>query len=124
MTGKTGASRGNGQGSPIQNFGARLRAAFRARRIPKLQAIAADLGVNASAISRWQNGGPISLQKAVLLCEYLDVSADWLLLNRGSLDGHRDFEATRAETELLLLLRERGPEAAAAVLRMCEHLLS
>lgn len=91
----------------LQDFGGRLRAALRERRISKLYAVASDLGVSQSAVSRWQNGGRISLDNVVLICEYLDVSADWLLLNRGSAHAHRDFRPTRAEIELLALLRQR-----------------
>jgi transcriptional regulator with XRE-family HTH domain len=73
----------------LQGLGARLRAALNARHKSKLYAAASDLGVSQSAVSRWQNGGRISLQNLILICEYLDVSADWLLLNRGSVYAHR-----------------------------------
>src|SRR5262245_50415842 len=97
----------------MDGFAARLRTALRARRIPKLQAIAEDIGVSQSAISRWQNGGHISLESLVRLCTYLDVSADWLLLDRGHAQAHRDVTPTATEIELLMLLREHGPDAAA-----------
>lgn len=66
---------------------ARLRQAM-AGRIPKQVAI--DLGVSQSALSRWQHGAPILLRHAAALCSYLGISADWLLLGRGSPQAHHE----------------------------------
>lgn len=48
----------------------------------KLFALAHDLGVSQSAISRWRSGGNISLENLTRLCDRLHVSADWVLLGR------------------------------------------
>ena len=68
-----------------REVGARLRQAM-AGHIPKQ--VASDVGVSVSAISKWQSGAPMSVWHALQLCEHLDVSADWLLLGRGSPQAH------------------------------------
>ena len=65
--------------------GARLREAMRGR-VPKQ--VAADVGVSQSAISRWLHGAPMTARYAAALCACLNVSADWLLLGRGSPQAH------------------------------------
>ena len=55
----------------------------------KLYALAAELGVAPSSVSRWLQGGPISLRHVIALGRELDLSLDWLLLGRGSPDCHR-----------------------------------
>lgn len=67
----------------------RLDEALRYRRIGKLQALAAELGVDESAISRWRRGPAISIANAVRLSRILDVSMDWLFTGRGHIDAHR-----------------------------------
>ena len=64
---------------------ARLRQAMRGS-VPKQ--VAADLGVTEPTISRWLHGHGVALRHLVALCCYLDVSADWLLLGRGSPQAH------------------------------------
>ena len=67
----------------------RLASAFAARGVRKLQALAVELGVDESAISRWKRGRAISLDNVARLCLALDVSLDWLVLGRGDMDLHR-----------------------------------
>lgn len=52
-------------------------------------ALAAELGVDESAVSRWQQSAGLSLTHAARLCEVLDISLDWLVLGRGDMDLHR-----------------------------------
>jgi transcriptional regulator with XRE-family HTH domain len=73
----------------MDDWGERLDDALRRRRVPKLYALAVEIGVDESAISRWRKGHPISLPNAVALCRALDVSLDWLLMGRGTMDAHR-----------------------------------
>ena len=68
-----------------REIGARLREAMRGR-VPKQ--VAMDVGVTVSAISKWQSGAPMSVRHVAALCACLDVSADWLLLGRGSQQRH------------------------------------
>lgn len=42
-----------------------------------------------SAISRWKKGRSISLENAAQVCDALDISLDWLVMGRGSIDAHR-----------------------------------
>jgi transcriptional regulator with XRE-family HTH domain len=69
--------------------GERLSAAMAARRVPKLSAMAAELGVSESAISRWRHNGSMTVDNVEAVCRILDISADWLLLARGSMDLHK-----------------------------------
>jgi transcriptional regulator with XRE-family HTH domain len=59
------------------------------RGIRKHAVLAAALSVTDGAVSRWCQGGPMTAINIVALCEFLDMSADWLLLGRGSIDQHR-----------------------------------
>jgi len=82
--------------------GERLQTAMAARGIRKQIVLALELGVNESAISRWQQGAGLSLDHAVKLCETLDISLDWLILGRGSMDQHRNAEiVSRSKSGLL-----------------------
>ena len=69
--------------------GKRLRMAMQARRVQKQQALAFQLGVHESAITRWKEDGSLSLTNAIALCDALDISLDWLLLGRGTIDSHK-----------------------------------
>jgi transcriptional regulator with XRE-family HTH domain len=87
--------------------GHRLQLAMRRRGVAKQMAFAAQLAVDESAISRWQRGANMTLRNAMRLCEALDISLDWLLLGRGSMDGHRGPAAEGTHLRLM--------EAAAGV---------
>ena len=52
-------------------------------------ALAFDLAVHQSTITRWKEDGPMSLVSACRLCEILDISLDWLILGRGLMDQHK-----------------------------------
>ena len=52
-------------------------------------ALAFDLDVHQSTITRWKEDGPMSLSSACRLCEVLDISLDWLILGRGFMDQHK-----------------------------------
>ncbi len=73
----------------MSSRGERLQNAMAARGIRKQIVLATELGVNESAVSRWQQGAGLSLEHAVRLCETLDISLDWLVLGRGHMDQHR-----------------------------------
>ena len=81
----------------MDHWGRRLQQAFRRRRIRKLHALAAEIGVDQSAISRWRKGQPISLANAVVLCHALDISLDWLVTGQGTMEAHRGVVSTPAE---------------------------
>ena len=105
----------------MQNWQERLDQALRARQVRKSYALAVELGVNESAISRWRRGRSISLDNAVKLCHALDVSLDWLLTGRGHIDSHRDQDANlnRLSRDLLVELPEdRAAEAIDTLLSL------
>lgn len=68
--------------------GERIRQALAARGVRKQQALAAELQVHESSITRWIENKAISLDNAVALSAALNVSLDWLLLGRGTIDSH------------------------------------
>jgi transcriptional regulator with XRE-family HTH domain len=72
----------------FKSRGERLNSALTARGISKQLALAVQLGVDESAISRWRKGTGLSLEHAAQLCETLDISLDWLILARGDIDLH------------------------------------
>ncbi|MDJ1159089.1 helix-turn-helix transcriptional regulator [Chelatococcus sp. SYSU_G07232] len=76
----------------MHDWGKRLQHALLKRRISKLYALAAEIGVNESAMSRWKKSDAISVHNAIQLCAALDISLDWLLMGRGSIDAHKDKE--------------------------------
>ena len=73
--------------------GRRIRQAFEMKGIRKHSVIAAALRVTEGAVSRWCHGGPMTLANVIGLCEYLDISVDWLLLGRGHVDQHQERRA-------------------------------
>ncbi len=73
----------------MNSWGQRFETALRRRNVPKLYVLALEVGVDQSAISRWKQGKSISMVNAVRLCEELDVSLDWLMMGRGTIDLHR-----------------------------------
>jgi transcriptional regulator with XRE-family HTH domain len=73
----------------MMDLGQRLSLAIKRRNVRKLYAIAVEIGVDESALSRWKKGGAISLPNAARLCLTLDISLDWLVLGRGEMDAHK-----------------------------------
>ena len=69
--------------TPPPSRGNRLAEAMRLRGWNKQTALAEALGVKPSAISRWLKSGSLSLDHAIALCDFLNVSLDWLMLGRG-----------------------------------------
>lgn len=70
-----------------------------------MMALALDLNVHESAISRWRKGGPMTLDNAAKLSEVLDISLDWLVLGRGDMDRHTAEPLRSGEVEILQSLR-------------------
>ena len=95
--------------------GKRIRNAMAARNFKKAHALAAALDVSTAAVSRWQNGGHVSLQSACAFAEKLDVSLDWLLLGRGTIDWHRANQISQSELEWILLLRTQPSNIQALI---------
>jgi hypothetical protein len=54
----------------------------------KLSVVACAVGVTESAVSRWRSGGSMTLGNVAIVCQQLDISADWLVLGRGHMDMH------------------------------------
>lgn len=85
--------------------GQRLEEALRIRNIRKMYVLAIEMGVSESTISRWRKGAPIATENLIKLCQILDISADWLLLARGSIDQHILLNVNHDERVLLSLTR-------------------
>lgn len=105
----------------MQGWTERLDHALTLRRVHKLYALAFELGVDESAVSRWRRSRSISLDNAVNLCRVLDVSLDWLVTGRGHILSHKN-EAPlieRLAQEVFLdLPEERAIEALDALMRL------
>jgi transcriptional regulator with XRE-family HTH domain len=99
----------------MSDRGERLTFALRLRRVPKMISLAADLGVDESAISRWRKGGAMSLHSAARLSEVLDISLDWLVLGRGEVEGHKGFAINPQEREIVQLVRGLPPASFQAL---------
>lgn len=100
--------------------GKRVREAISRRNIPKVHALAAELNVSVAAVSRWQNGGHTSLENASALANLLDVSLDWLLLGRGTMDWHKDNTISPTELQWVLALRRRPATIRARLIDLLE----
>ena len=74
--------------SPI-HWGNRLRQLLQQQRNLKQLALANAIGVEESTISRWLAGGNIKMSHLITLCNFLDVSLDWLIMGRGSPVRHK-----------------------------------
>ncbi|MGO8279619.1 helix-turn-helix domain-containing protein, partial [Rhizobium ruizarguesonis] len=74
----------------------------------KVHALAAELEVSVAPVSRWQNGGHTSLESACALADLMDVSLDWLLLGRGTMDWNRNSAISATELQMVLALRNRS----------------
>jgi transcriptional regulator with XRE-family HTH domain len=93
------------QGSGQMSRGDRLAQVIKQSRIAKMANLAADLGVDESAISRWKKGGPMSLENAEKLSAALDISLDWLILRRGTMNLHKKLSFSPQELELVKTFR-------------------
>jgi transcriptional regulator with XRE-family HTH domain len=82
-------TRSAGGAGRLDSWGERFEHALRLREVGKLYALAVEIGVDESAISRWKKGRSISLENAAEVCRALDISLDWLVMGRGSIDAHR-----------------------------------
>lgn len=95
----------------VKERGDRLVQAMRARQIKKTYAIAIEVGVSESSFSRWRNGGTISTESAIKICEVLDISLDWFLAGRGNMNQHKERSITDYEYQLVKNLRNLPQEA-------------
>lgn len=117
----------------MMNWESRLAYALRVRKVMKLQALAVELGVDESALSRWKRGRSISLDNAVGLSRALDASLDWLVMGRGHIDAHKEAgaatnrhgdHAPRLARELFPTLNEDQGQAALEALRLLVQAIS
>lgn len=99
----------------MQDWGNRLQQAISSRNINKSIALAAEMGVDESTVSRWKNGGSISLGKAIRLCDVLNVSMDWLFADRGSIDSREVPEPGPGKDPVYRKLDALPPEAVNAL---------
>lgn len=90
--------------------GRRIRKAIASSKIVKAYALAVEMDVSIAAVSKWQNGGEISLHNACELARLTDVSLDWLLLGRGT--SHAHHEITAQTDKIVAFPRNMPPQAA------------
>jgi transcriptional regulator with XRE-family HTH domain len=107
----------------MESRGDRLSRAIKGRGISKMMALALDLDVHESAISRWRKGGPMSLENAARISEVLDISLDWLVLGRGEMDAHTAESLASEEFELLQAVRRLKRSTVKHLLTLVKDLL-
>jgi transcriptional regulator with XRE-family HTH domain len=100
--------------------GERIRQALAERGIKKQQALAAELKVHESAITRWKDGKEISLENALAFSVVLDISLDWLLLGRGTIDAHK--KAAIADPALVTIASRIGPRSLSLLVSTIESI--
>lgn len=109
-----------GDESPYRQRAARLRDALRRRGVKKLYALALDLSVDQSTISRWTKDGGMSLDHAAALCAHLNISLDWLIFGRGRMEPEAKSAKLAALADLLETLE---PEVIASFLVIAQAIL-
>jgi transcriptional regulator with XRE-family HTH domain len=77
----------------------------------KQTALAQALGVKPSAVSRWVKNGSLSFEHAVAVCDFLDISLDWLMLGRGKPDSEPWPSAEKQEERSATAIETRAREA-------------
>lgn len=102
----------------------RINYALHYSQVRKLSALALEIGVDESAISRWKKTGNISIQNACALCNILDISMDWVILGRGDIQQHKQFFVTESEREMIDELRKLEPESSAHIIRFLKGFIS
>lgn len=103
--------------------GERIRQALIARGVRKQQALAAELNVHESAITRWKENAAMSLDNAIALASVLDISLDWLLLNRGTIDSHKMPDASQVSSANMQRLGSRiGPRSISLLLSVIDSI--
>jgi len=105
------------------NRGERIAYAIKEAKVGKLSALAADIGVDESAVCRWRKGGKFNIDNAAAFCEVLDVSMDWIVLGRGNCFQHRRNSTSEMEHDFLLALRYLGEEPSSHLMKFLKCLL-
>ena len=106
------------------NISNRIHYALHYAQVRKLSALALEIGVDESAISRWKKTGNISINNASSLCKILDISLDWVILGRGDIQQHKQFIVTESEREMIYELRKLEPESTAHIIRFLKGFIS
>lgn len=106
----------------MESRGDRLSHAIKGRGVSKMMALALDLDVHESAISRWRKGGPMSLENAARISEVLDISLDWLVLGRGQMDAHTAESLATEEFELVQIVRKLRRKALLHLLALLDDM--
>jgi transcriptional regulator with XRE-family HTH domain len=118
LSAKTNAA----EGADARRRGERIRVAIEQRGVKKLTALAAELGVTVGALTRWRQGGPMSLDNGIRFCQALDVSLDWLAMGRAHPDHHRQHGFDQDRQRLLTALDALPPGSDAHLATLFEHL--
>lgn len=85
----------------------RLQKAMREREITATN-LAYTLGVSKSSVSDWLKGGGLTLNNVASIAVELNLSLDWLLLGKGSMDLFGPLHPTLIEMQLVNQLRSGG----------------
>lgn len=110
------------ESAEAQRRGERIDIAIQQRGVKKLTALAAELGVTVGALTRWRQGGPMSLDNGIRFCRVLDVSLDWLAMGRAHPDHHRPHAVNQSRQRLLNALSALPPGSEGHLVSLLEHL--
>jgi transcriptional regulator with XRE-family HTH domain len=98
--------------------GARLQQAMKAGGHRKMMALAVELDVSPAAFSKWTQGYAMSIEHACRLADLLDVSLDWLLMDRNGPDWLQPNQLSELELDLVGKLRERPARIVKLLIRL------
>jgi transcriptional regulator with XRE-family HTH domain len=102
--------------------GERIRTAIQQRGVRKLTALAAEIGVTEGALTRWRQGGPMSLESGIRFCQVLDISLDWLAMGRAHYENHKERAVSQDRLRLLMALDALPPGSEEQLAKLLEHL--
>jgi transcriptional regulator with XRE-family HTH domain len=102
--------------------GERIRIAIQQRGVRKLAALAAEIGVTEGALTRWRQGGPMSLENGIRFCQVLDISLDWLAMGRAHSDHHKEQQLDQDRLRLLMALDALPPGSDVQLAKLLEHI--
>ena len=95
----------------------RLQYAMQARGVTATN-LAYALGVSKSSVSDWLKGGGLTLNNITAIAVELNLSLDWLLHGKGSMDLFGPIHPSKDEMQLIQQLRNAGPTVFEAFFNM------
>lgn len=99
----------------------RLLEAMQQRNV-SITNLAYALDLSKASVSEWLRGGGLSMQNLAAIALELNVSIDWLLMGKGTMDLFGSIHPTEEEMELVYHLRQTGPSTFDTFFRMISNI--